>query len=450
MNYLQLDYSKVTPAFGIDKLNDYQGRIRNIHNEIRSRSESEDDSLGWVDLPGQIDKEEVEQIKRAALKVKNDSDILLVIGIGGSYLGARAAIEMLTHSFYNHLPKEKRKYPQIFFVGTNLSSIYMTDLIELLQDKDFSINVISKSGTTMEPAIAFRIFRKLLEERYGEQEAKSRIYVTTDRISGSLKTIATIEGYKSFVIPSNIGGRYSVLTAVGLFPIAVSGICIDELIRGASVARIELSQWDVTQNAAYQYAAIRNILYEQGKTIEILVSYEPSFHYFFEWWKQLFAESEGKNQKGIFPVSAIFSTDLHSLGQYIQEGKRDLFETIIKVQSSKKELVLEKEFTDFDELNYLSGRTIEFVKNKAFEGTLLAHTEGGTPNIIIQVPEISPFTFGYFVYFFQLSCVMSGYLLGVNPFNQPGVEAYKNTMFSLLKRSGYEKEKVGVVQISRI
>ncbi|WP_342514745.1 glucose-6-phosphate isomerase [Sporosarcina sp. FSL K6-1522] len=450
MGYIRLDYSKVTPSFGTDDLHYYQERIDVFHKAIRHSFESEHNSLGWVDLPVQFDKEELKHIKRAASKVKKTSDVLLVIGIGGSYLGSRAAIEMLTHSFYNLLPKEKRTTPQLFFVGHNLSSVYISDLMELLEGKDFSINVISKSGTTMEPAIAFRIFRQLLVDRYGEMGAKSRIYVTTDGVKGSLKTVATLEGYETFAIPENIGGRYSVLTAVGLFPIAVSGICIDELLRGARAARGELDQRDVTKNAAYQYAAIRNSLYKQGKTIELLVSYEPNFHYFAEWWKQLYAESEGKNNKGIFPTSAIFSTDLHSLGQYIQEGRQDLFETIIQVQTPQKELVIETETSDFDELNYLGGRTVEFVKNKAFEGALLAHTEGGTPNLIIQIPEINPFTFGYLVYFFQLSCAMSGYLLGVNPFNQPGVEAYKKNMFHLLDRPGYEKKQVEVVQVTSV
>jgi glucose-6-phosphate isomerase len=387
------------------------------------------------------DKEEFARILKAAEKIKNDSDVLVVIGIGGSYLGARAAIEMLNHSFYNALPSEKRQTPQVLFVGNNISSTYMRDVMDLLEGKDWSINVISKSGTTTEPAIAFRIFRKLLEEKYGKEEARQRIYATTDRQKGALKTLANEEGYESFIIPDDVGGRYSVLTAVGLLPIAVSGIDIEAMMKGAQKAREDFSHSELEDNLAYQYAAVRNILYNKGKTIEMLINYEPGLQYFAEWWKQLFGESEGKDQKGIFPASANFSTDLHSLGQYIQEGRRDLFETIIKVNNPRHELVIEEEESNLDGLNYLAGKTVDFVNNKAFEGTLLAHTDGGVPNLVVEIPAMDAYTFGYLVYFFEKACAMSGYLLGVNPFDQPGVEAYKVNMFALLGKPGYEEKK---------
>lgn len=374
-------------------------------------------------------------------KIQQDSDVLLVIGIGGSYLGARAAIEMLQHSFYNVLPTEKRKTPQIIFVGNNISSTYMRDVMDLLEGKDFSINVISKSGTTTEPAIAFRIFRKLLEEKYGKEEARKRIYATTDRARGALKTLATEEGYETFVIPDDVGGRYSVLTAVGLLPIAVSGADIEAMMKGAAQAREDFSKSELEENIAYQYAAVRNVLYNKGKTIEMLINYEPALQYFAEWWKQLFGESEGKDQKGIFPASANFSTDLHSLGQYVQEGRRDLFETVLKVETPRHELTIEAEDNDLDGLNYLAGKTVDFVNTKAFEGTLLAHTDGGVPNLVVTLPRLDEYTFGYLVYFFEKACAMSGYLLGVNPFDQPGVEAYKVNMFALLGKPGYEEKK---------
>lgn len=397
--------------------------------------------MGWIDLPVNYDQEEFSRIERAAEKIRNDSDVLLVIGIGGSYLGARAAIEMLQHSFYNVLPKEKRRSPQIIFAGNNISSTYMMDIIDLLEGKDFSINVISKSGTTTEPAIAFRIFRKILEEKYGAEEARKRIYATTDKAKGALKTLANEEGYETFVIPDDIGGRYSVLTAVGLLPIAVSGADIRAMMKGAADAREDFSKSELDENPAYQYAAVRNILYNKGKTIEMLVNYEPALQYFAEWWKQLYGESEGKDQKGIFPASANFSTDLHSLGQYIQEGRRDLFETVIKVEKPRRGLTIEAEDKDLDGLNYLAGKTVDFVNDKAFEGTLLAHTDGGVPNLIVSVPALDEYHFGYMVYFFEKACAMSGYLLGVNPFDQPGVEAYKVNMFALLGKPGFEEKK---------
>jgi glucose-6-phosphate isomerase len=441
MTHIRFDYSKALTFFGEHELTYLRDFVKVAHHSLHEKTGAGSDYLGWIDLPNEYDREEFARIQKSANKIKADSDVLLVIGIGGSYLGARAAIETLQHSFYNALPKEKRKTPQILFVGNNISSTYMKDLIDLLDGKDFSINVISKSGTTTEPAIAFRLFRKLLEEKYGIEEARKRIYATTDKARGALKTLATEEGFESFIIPDDVGGRYSVLTAVGLLPIAVSGANIDEMMKGAAQAREEFSESELEDNIAYQYAAVRNALYNRGKTIEMLINYEPGLQYFSEWWKQLFGESEGKDQKGIFPASANFSTDLHSLGQYVQDGRRDLFETIIKVESPRHELVLEEAANDLDGLNYLAGKTVDFVNNKAFEGTLLAHTDGGVPNLIISIPKMDEYTFGYLVYFFEKACAMSGYLLGVNPFDQPGVEAYKVNMFALLGKPGFEEKK---------
>ncbi|CAG9609623.1 glucose-6-phosphate isomerase [Pseudoneobacillus rhizosphaerae] len=441
MTHVRFDYSKALSFFGEHELTYLRDFVKVAHHSLHEKTGAGSDYLGWIDLPDEYDREEFARIQKSADKIKSDSDILLVIGIGGSYLGARAAIEMLQHSFYNALPKEKRKTPQILFVGNNISSTYMKDLIDLLDGKDFSINVISKSGTTTEPAIAFRLFRKLLEEKYGIEEARKRIYATTDQARGALKTLATEEGFESFIIPDDVGGRYSVLTAVGLLPIAVSGANIDEMMKGAAQAREEFSESELEDNIAYQYAAVRNALYNKGKTIEMLINYEPGLQYFSEWWKQLFGESEGKDQKGIFPASANFSTDLHSLGQYVQDGRRDLFETIIKVENPRHELVLEEAANDLDGLNYLAGKTVDFVNNKAFEGTLLAHTDGGVPNLIVSIPKMDEYTFGYLVYFFEKACAMSGYLLGVNPFDQPGVEAYKVNMFALLGKPGFEEKK---------
>lgn len=363
---------------------------------------------------------------------------MLVIGIGGSYLGARAAVEMLNSTFANY---EKVENPQIIFVGHHLSSSYVHDLIQYLDGKDFSVNVISKSGTTTEPAVAFRIFKKLLEEKYGKDEAKERIFATTDKSKGALKDLATGEGYETFVVPDDVGGRYSVLTAVGLLPIAASGIDIQEMMNGASAAREDLSSSDLNENIAYQYAAIRNILYAKGYTTEMLINYEPALQYFSEWWKQLFGESEGKDFKGIYPSSANFTSDLHSLGQYVQEGRRFLFETVVKVDKPKHDITIEEDKDDLDGLNFLAGETVDYVNTKAFQGTLLAHTDGGVPNLVVNVPQLDAYTFGYVVYFFELACAMSGYLLGVNPFNQPGVEAYKQNMFALLGKPGYEDLK---------
>ncbi|GIN88649.1 glucose-6-phosphate isomerase [Heyndrickxia sporothermodurans] len=441
MSHIRFDYSKALSFFGEHELTYLQSAVKAAHQSLHNKTGAGNDFLGWIDLPVNYDKDEFNRILNASEKIKKDSDILLVIGIGGSYLGARAAIEMLNHSFYNVQPKEKRQTPQILFVGNNISSSYMADIIDLLDGNDFSINVISKSGTTTEPAIAFRIFSKLLKEKYGEEEAKKRIYATTDKAKGALKTLANEEGYETFVIPDDVGGRYSVLTAVGLLPIAVSGVNIHEMMDGAAKARIDFNHEDLKENLAYQYAAVRNVLYNKGKTIEMLINYEPGLQYFSEWWKQLFGESEGKDQKGIFPASANFSTDLHSLGQYVQEGRRDLFETVIKVNKARHELLIEKEDNDLDGLNYLAGKTVDFVNNKAFEGTLLAHTDGNVPNLIVEIPEMNAYTFGYLVYFFEKACAMSGYLLGVNPFDQPGVEAYKVNMFALLGKPGFEAKK---------
>lgn len=441
MTHVRFDYSKALGFFREHELTYLRDMVKVAHHSLHEKTGTGSDFLGWIDLPVDYDKEEFARIQKAAEKIKSDSDVLLVIGIGGSYLGARAAIEMLQHSFYNALPKEKRRTPQILFVGNNISSTYMKDIMDLLEGKDFSINVISKSGTTTEPAVAFRIFRKLLQEKYGVEEARKRIYATTDKAKGALKTLANNEGYESFVIPDDIGGRYSVLTAVGLLPIAVSGADIEAMMKGAAQAREDFGKSELEENPAYQYAAIRNILYNKGKTIEMLINYEPGLQYFAEWWKQLFGESEGKDQKGIFPASANFSTDLHSLGQYIQEGRRDLFETIIKVEKPRHELMIEEEASDLDGLNYLAGKTVDFVNNKAFEGTLLAHTDGGVPNLVVSIPQLDEYTFGYLVYFFEKACAMSGYLLGVNPFDQPGVEAYKANMFALLGKPGFEEKK---------
>ncbi|MDT9756618.1 MULTISPECIES: glucose-6-phosphate isomerase [Heyndrickxia] len=444
MTHIQFDYSKALAFFNEHEITYLSEPIRLAHKLLHEKTGVGNDFTGWLTLPKDYDKEEFARIQKAAAKIQNDSDVLLVIGIGGSYLGARAAIEMLNHSFMNVLPKEKRKNPQIFFVGNSISSTYMKDLMDVLDGKDFSINVISKSGTTTEPAIAFRIFNKLLIEKYGEKEAKGRVYATTDRAKGALKTLADAEGYETFVIPDDVGGRYSVLTPVGLLPIAVSGVDIQAMMDGAAKAVDDFSNPEVAENIAYQYAAVRNILYRKGKTIEMLINYEPGLQYFSEWWKQLFGESEGKDQKGIYPSSANFSTDLHSLGQYVQEGRRDLFETVVKVEQAREELTIEKEENDLDGLNYLAGRTVDFVNNKAFEGTLLAHTDGGVPNLVVSIPKTDAYTFGYLVYFFEKACAVSGYLNGVNPFDQPGVEAYKKNMFALLGKPGYEDLKAAL------
>ncbi|WP_086428974.1 glucose-6-phosphate isomerase [Staphylococcus cornubiensis] len=436
MTHIQLDYQKALKFFGQHELDQQQAAVKAIHRTIHEGTGAGSDFLGWVDLPVNYDKEEFSRIKEAAKQVQSHSDVLVVIGIGGSYLGARSAIEMLTPAF-----KKDSEYPEIIFAGNHLSSSYLQSLIDYLADKDYSVNVISKSGTTTEPAVAFRIFKKLLEEKYGKEEAVKRIFATTDQAKGALKQLATNEGYETFVVPDDVGGRFSVLTAVGLLPIAVAGIDIDAMMGGAAKAREELSSDDLSSNIAYQYASIRNILYNKGYTTEMLINYEPSLQYFNEWWKQLFGESEGKDLKGIYPSSANFTTDLHSLGQYVQEGRRFLIETVLKVENPEHDITIEEDADDLDGLNYLAGKTVDEVNTKAFEGTLLAHTDGGVPNMVVKLPRLDAETYGYVVYFFELAVAMSGYQLGVNPFNQPGVEAYKQNMFALLGKPGFEDKK---------
>jgi glucose-6-phosphate isomerase len=446
MNKLSFDYNKALPFLGEHEVDYLSAQVRTAHEQLHGHSGAGADYLGWVNLPTQYDREEFTRIQQSADKIKKDSEVLVVIGIGGSYLGARAAIEMLSHSFYNMLPKEKRGTPEVYFAGNNISSTYITHLLQLLEGKDFSLNVISKSGTTTEPAIAFRILREALENKYGKAEARKRIYATTDQSKGALKKLATEEGYETFVIPDDVGGRYSVLTAVGLLPIAVAGVNIEAIMQGAADASREYAHPDLSENASYQYAAARNALYRKGKTTEILVNYEPSLHFVSEWWKQLYGESEGKDNKGIFPAAVDFSTDLHSMGQFIQEGNRNIFETVLQVGKVKEQIVIGSDVEDLDGLNFLTGKTMDFVNKKAFQGTLLAHTDGGVPNLIVTIPEISPYWFGYLVYFFEKACGISGYLLGVNPFDQPGVEAYKKNMFALLGKPGFEKEKAELEQ----
>ena len=417
----------------------YAKQVAEIHKKLHEKADDENEFCGWLNLPTDYDKDEFEKIKKAAKKIQSNSDILLVIGIGGSYLGARAVIESLTNTFYNMQDKSMRKTPQILYVGNNLSTNYINDLIDYIGDKDISINVISKSGTTTEPAIAFRIFREIMENKYSLKEARSRIYVTTDANKGALKELAKKEKYTTFVIPDNVGGRYSVLTAVGLLPIAVAGININELMEGARIAQDRYSDDNLKYNECYKYAVIRNILYEKEKNTEILVSYEPKMHYFIEWWKQLFGESEGKEQKGIYPSGAEFTTDLHSLGQYIQEGRRNLFETVINIEKSNNDIMMKLEEDDLDNLNYLEGKTLDFVNKKAMEGTIAAHTDGDVPNILINIEKLDANNMGQLIYFFELACAMSGSILGINPFNQPGVEKYKTNMFKLLGKPGYTK-----------
>ena len=417
----------------------YAEEVKNIHKELHEKSKSKKEFLGWLELPTNYDKKEFEKIKKSAETIQSNSDVLLVIGIGGSYLGARAVIEALTNTFHNMLDKEHRKTPQILYVGNNLNPNYINDVIEYISDKDFSINVISKSGTTTEPAIAFRIFREILENKYGLKEAKKRIFVTTDSKKGALKTLATKEKYTTFVIPDNIGGRYSVLTAVGLLPIATAGVNIDKLMEGAKFAQDKYSDNNLKYNECYKYAAVRNALYQKDKNIEILVTYEPKMHFMIEWWKQLYGESEGKDGKGIYPSGAEFTTDLHSIGQYIQDGRRNLFETVINIKHTDADLKIKNEEDDLDGLNYLAGKSIDYVNKKAMEGTIAAHVEGGVPNIVINMDRLDEESLGHLIYFFELACAMSGKLLGVNPFDQPGVEKYKTNMFKLLGKPGYEK-----------
>ncbi len=441
MKKLGLDYSNALAFINESEITCLSPFIKKAHEMLHNKTGPGSDFTGWVDLPKVYDRDEFARIKAAAERIKSDSEALVVIGIGGSYLGARAAIEALAHSFHNLMPRSKRNTPEIYFVGNSISSTYMAELFELLDGKDISVNVISKSGTTTEPAIAFRVFREYLESKYGKEEAAKRIYATTDKARGALKKLADEEGYESFVIPDDVGGRFSVLTAVGLLPIAVAGIDIDEMMRGAADAADQYNNDDVTVNECYQYAAVRNALYRKGKTIEIMVNYEPSMHYFTEWWKQLYGESEGKDQKGIFPAGVDFTTDLHSMGQYIQDGLRNIFETVLNVEKPRKNIMIKVDKDDLDGLNFLAGKDVDFVNKMAMQGTVLAHTDGGVPNLVISIPEMNSYWFGNLVYFFEKACGISGYLLGVNPFDQPGVEAYKKNMFALLGKPGYEKER---------
>ena len=415
----------------------YSDQVLAIHEVLHSKANDENEFLGWIELPTNYDKEEFDRIKKAAKKIQNDSDALIVIGIGGSYLGARAVIESLTHSFYNIVSDDKRKTPQIFYAGNNLSPVYINDLLDYLKDKDISINVISKSGTTTEPAIAFRIFREVLETKYGVEEARKRIYVTTDKKKGALRTLSNEEGYETFVIPDNVGGRFSVLTAVGLLPIATSGIDIDKLMNGAKKAEEKYSESDLKYNDCYKYAVARNLLYNSGKVIEVLANYEPKLHYFTEWWKQLYGESEGKDLKGIFPAGVDLTTDLHSLGQYIQDGKRDLMETVLKINTNSSEIEVQTDDQNLDGLNYLVGKSLGYINSKAMEGTIQAHVTGNVPNILIEIDKLDEENIGELIYFFEKSVAMSGSILEVNPFNQPGVEEYKKNMFKLLGKPGY-------------
>lgn len=440
-NVLSLDLTKTMPYLKQHEITALQPMVNQAHKMLHEKSGEGSDFLGWVDLPVNYDKAEFERIKKSAEKIKSDSDVLIVIGIGGSYLGARATIEMLSNTFYNGLSKEQRKTPVIYYAGNNISSTYLSDLLQAIEGKDISVNVISKSGTTTEPALAFRVFKELLEKKYGKEEAKKRIYATTDKSRGALKSLADAEGYETFVIPDDVGGRFSVLTAVGLLPIAVAGISIDDLMSGAAAAREAFAEPNLETNLSYQYAAARNALYRKGKNIEMVINFEPCLHYFGEWWKQLFGESEGKDQKGIFPAAADFSTDLHSMGQYIQEGLRTIFETQINIVKPRKEIVIETSTEDADGLNFLAGKTVDFVNKQAFRGTVLAHNDGDVPNIIVNLESLTAFNAGYIMYFFEKACGISGYLLGVNPFNQPGVEAYKKNMFALLGKPGFEELK---------
>ena len=438
MKNISFDRSGTKSFISEEEFSNMKNIVMQSKEQLVAKNGAGNDFLGWIDLPVDYDKDEFARIKKAADKIRNDSDVLLVIGIGGSYLGARAAIEFLRHSFYNSVSKEIRKTPEIYYVGNNISTTYMAHLKEVIGDRDFSINMISKSGTTTEPAIAFRVFKKMLIDKYGREEANKRIYATTDKARGALKKVATEEGYESFIVPDDVGGRFSVLTAVGLLPIAVSGADIDRLMEGAAAMREQCLNNSYEDNASLQYAAARNILLRKGKGIEILANYEPSLHFVSEWWKQLYGESEGKDQRGIFPASVDLTTDLHSMGQFIQDGQRTLFETVIELEDAGVEILLEQEEVDLDGLNYLAGKSVDFVNKNAMKGTKLAHIDGGVPVLGITIPDKSEYALGQLFYFFEFACGVSGYILGVNPFNQPGVESYKKNMFALLGKPGYE------------
>ena len=439
MKKLKLDLSKVLDFVSEEEIKNMKSSVKEAADTLMNRSGEGNDFLGWINLPTEYNKEEFLRIQKASEKIKGNSEVLVVIGIGGSYLGARAAIDLLSHSFYNNLSKEERKTPEIYFAGNSISAAYLKHLIQVIGDRDFSVNVISKSGTTTEPAIAFRIFKGILEKKYGKDGAKERIFATTDEKKGALKKLSDEEGYETFVITDDVGGRFSVLSPVGLLPIAVAGINIEELMRGAREAQEDYNK-EYDENDCYKYAAIRNILYKKGKSIEMMINYEPRLHYVAEWWKQLFGESEGKEGKGLFPASVDLSTDLHSMGQYIQDGQRMLFETLIDIEEKEEDIEIPFDEADLDGLNYISGKGMNFVNRKAMEGTQLAHIDGGVPNIKISLPKMDAYNLGYLFYFFEKACGVSGYILGVNPFNQPGVEAYKKNMFALLGKKGYEKE----------
>ena len=441
MSKITFDYSKAAGFVSEEEVGYMSKLVADAKEVLVSKSGAGNDFLGWIDLPVDYDKEEFDRIKKAAEKIQSDSEVLLVIGIGGSYLGARAAIEFLRHGFYNNISKELRKTPEIYYVGNSISGSYVQGLIDVIGDRDFSVNIISKSGTTTEPAIAFRVFKEMLEKKYGKAEAAKRIYATTDKAKGALKNLSTEEGYETFVVPDDVGGRFSVLTAVGLLPIAVSGADITKLMEGAAEGRKLALESSFEDNSALQYAAIRNILHRKGKSVEVLANYEPSLHYVSEWWKQLYGESEGKDQKGIFPASVDLTTDLHSMGQFIQDGSRIMFETVLNVETSSCRIELKEEPVDLDGLNYLAGKDMDFVNKSAMNGTILAHTDGNVPNLMVKIPEQNEFYLGELMYFFEFACGISGYLLGVNPFNQPGVESYKKNMFALLGKPGFEAER---------
>ena len=446
MSKVTFDYSKAASFIGENEVESMKKLALDAKEVLVKRTGAGNDFLGWIDLPVNYDKEEFARIKQAAAKIQSDSEVLVVIGIGGSYLGARAAIEFLRHSFYNIVDKSVRKTPEIYFVGNSISSTYIKHLVDVIGDRDFSINMISKSGTTTEPAIAFRVFKEMAEKKYGKEGAAKRIYATTDKARGSLKNLANEEGYESFVVPDDVGGRFSVLTAVGLLPIAVSGADIDKLMEGAAEGRKMALEAPFEENDAVKYAALRNILLRKGKVIEILANYEPSAHYVSEWWKQLYGESEGKDQKGIFPASVDLTTDLHSMGQFIQDGSRTMFETVLNIETSREEIIIGEETVDLDGLNYLAGKNVDFVNKSAMNGTILAHTDGHVPNFMVNVPEANEFYLGELFYFFEFACGVSGYLLGVNPFNQPGVESYKKNMFALLGKPGYEAQREELIK----
>ena len=441
MSKITFEYASAAPFVADHEVENMKKITMDAKELLVSKTGPGNDFLGWIDLPVDYDKEEFARIKKAAAKIQSDSEVLLVIGIGGSYLGARAAIEFLRHGFSNMISKEQRKTPEIYFVGNSISSTYLKNLVDVIGDRDFSINMISKSGTTTEPAIAFRVLKEMMEKKYGKEEAAKRIYATTDKARGSLKSLATEEGYETFVVPDDVGGRFSVLTAVGLLPIAVSGADIDKLMEGAAAGRELALNSAFEDNDALKYAALRNIMLRKGKAIEILCNYEPAVHYVSEWWKQLYGESEGKDQRGIFPASVDLTTDLHSMGQFIQDGARNMFETVINVEQSRETITINEEPVDLDGLNYLAGQTVDFVNKSAMNGTILAHTDGQVPNFMIKVPEMNEFYLGELFYFFEFACGVSGYILGVNPFNQPGVESYKKNMFALLGKPGYEAQR---------